>query len=656
MDFFEAQEDAKQSTTRLILFFILAVFSLIILTNLLVMFFFGYLSDGDQLSIDRLATQFEWGTFLIIGLAVGTVIVCGSLYKIIALSSGGHSIAESLGGQLIPKNSTDLKKKRLLNVVEEMAIASGTPVPPVYLLAEEQGINAFAAGFSPSDAVIGITKGTIEELNREQLQGVIGHEFSHILNGDMRLNIRLIGLLHGILLIGIIGYYLLRSSSRSRHRSSSSKNNGGAIIGLGIGLMVIGYTGTFFGNLIKASVSRHREYLADASAVQFTRNPGGIAGALKRIGGIPAGSRLINPGASALSHTFFSEGVPIFFKALLATHPPLTKRIRRIEPRWDGKFDTGSMARKLNQQADQETILAEDLAKKSSSVTTAAAVIAIDQAVRSLNRIGQPDKPQLQYAIELISQIPREIYDTIHEPFGARAVIYSLVINEEASIRDQQLSHLRQFSDPGVFDLTESMLAITVSLEPQFRLPIIDMCLPALHGMSMGQFQLFRKNLDQLIAADSKMKLFEWALQKILKRHLDAAFIKPRPSRVSFNSLGELREECEVLFSLLAYSGDSSINQMEIAFSEAAKIVELDQLTIQEKSKIRLEKLNLAVDRLALVKPLVKPMLLKACMACIMADEKINYKEIELMRAIADTLDCPMPPVVIGEAVVTRQS
>ena len=334
MNFFKSQDDARRKTGRLVVLFVLAVISLIVMTNLLVMIVFGYIrvEQGGTVDAAQVLHQVDWRAFMYIGAAVSFTIAMGSLYKVLALAGGGARVAEMLDAELLVYGSGDLKKQRLLNVVEEMAIASGTPVPPVYLL-DEAGINAFAAGYKPGDAVIGITRGALDKLNREQLQGVIAHEFSHILNGDMKLNIRLIGLLHGILLIGMIGYYILRSSSHSR------RSKGGGAVFLGLGLVIIGYAGTFFGNLIKAAVSRQREFLADASAVQYTRNPGGIAGALKRIGGDATGSIIENPSATQVSHALFSQGIKTWLGSLYATHPPLEKRIYSIQPDWDGEFD-----------------------------------------------------------------------------------------------------------------------------------------------------------------------------------------------------------------------------------------------------------------------------------------------------------------------------
>ena len=222
----------------------------------------------------------------------GFVLICvggASAYKYFALRSGGRAIVEMLGGVQIDPATQVLAERRLLNVVEEMSIAAGIPVPAVYRV-DEPGINAFAAGFGTDDAVIGVTAGTLEYLNREELQGVIGHEFSHVLNGDARLNLRLIALLNGILFLGIVGRIVLRGSGNT---GSKRESNALPLVALGIGLIVIGYAGTACGNLIKAAVSRQREFLADAASVQFTRNPHGIANALKKIGGAPDGSHLV---------------------------------------------------------------------------------------------------------------------------------------------------------------------------------------------------------------------------------------------------------------------------------------------------------------------------------------------------------------------------
>jgi Zn-dependent protease with chaperone function len=310
MNFFEAQDHARRSTGLLVLLFLLAIVGLLVLSNFIVFEFLYFIKLGTlTFSLAELNRIFDSNLSILLCSAILLFIVLGSVYKLMQLSSGGSAIAQYLGGVIIPRSSTDPLHKKILNVVEEMAIASGTPVPQVYIL-NEQGINAFAAGWKTTNAVIGITQGALERLSRDELQGVIAHEFSHIFNGDMRLNIRLIAILHGILMIGMLGRMILRSLRHVRS-SRSSKGGGQAILvvlGIGGSLMVVGYTGTFFGNWIKSLISRQREYLADASAVQFTRSNEGIANALKKIGGTVQGSSILAASVDEYSHAYFALG------------------------------------------------------------------------------------------------------------------------------------------------------------------------------------------------------------------------------------------------------------------------------------------------------------------------------------------------------------
>lgn len=648
MNFFESQDRVRKNTAWLVILLSLAVISLVVMTNLLVMLAFGYI-NSEQLTGNGStpALQIDWQTFLTIGAAVVAVIVVGSLYKVMTLSAGGKTVAESLGGQLVPQNTHDPNQRKLLNVVEEMAIASGTPAPPVYLLAGEQGINAFAAGFTPRDAVIGVTQGTIEHLSRDQLQGVIAHEFSHVFNGDMRLNIRLMGILHGILILGLIGYYILRPAAYTGHRRSSGKNAGG-IFALAIGLIVIGFAGTFFGNLIKAAVSRQREYLADASAVQFTRNPDGIAGALKRIGGLEYGSKVANPGAAEISHAFFAQSLSGAMQSLFATHPPLKKRILRIDPRWDGNFDVSDKreAPPEDQEAEkQQPVSPADIASKVAAVAAGVAVIDVMNAV---DQIGNPGQDTVDYARSLVSALPTAIKDAAHEPFSARAVMYCLALNKEQVDRTAQLKHLQEKADPGVYERVVSLLPDIDNLDAQFRLPLVDMAIPALKQLSFEQYKLFKLNLAALGDMDGRVDFLEWALQKVLFNHLDAHFFKLSRTRTGKGSPEKLKKEIEQVLSTLAYAGRADKGGAEQAFKVAATVMGLDEPRLLAEADISLPALDAALDKLAKLKLLVKPRLLKACVASIVQDQKVAPVEIELLRAFADVLDCPMPPVNTG--------
>jgi len=325
MDFFKEQDKSRTKTTQLIGLFILAVVAVVLavyVIAVMVMFFYGARQPGFN------PNNFHWIQprlgFWVVSVTL-LIIFIASAAKIIALAKGGSAVAENLGGRLINASATDRDERRLINVVEEMSLAAGVPVPQVYILDREKGINAFAAGYSPNDAAVAVTRGCLTQLRRNELQGVIAHEFSHILNGDMRLNIRLIGFLSGIMVLAQIGYLILRSRS-------SSRKSGAQIVVVGLGLLIIGFVGQLFGRMIQAAVSRQREFFADASSVQFTRNPRGIAEALKKIGGFMTGSRIESPNAGEICHMFFGKAI----RTLFATHPPLTDRIYRLQPDFNG--------------------------------------------------------------------------------------------------------------------------------------------------------------------------------------------------------------------------------------------------------------------------------------------------------------------------------
>jgi Zn-dependent protease with chaperone function len=645
MNFFESQERAHKHTTLLLVLFGVAVIALIAMANLLILLVFGVVNSQQIREGQSLFAQMDWKMVATVGAGVSVVVLAGSLYKMMVLSGGGKVVAESLGGQLIPRNTEEPNQRKLLNVVDEMAIASGTPAPPVYLLANEPGINAFAAGFSPRDAVLGITQGAIEQLSRDQLQGVIAHEFSHIFNGDMRLNIRLMGALNGILILGILGYYLMYSASFSGRRRDNG-NSGAAILALAIGLMVIGYAGTFFGGLIKAAVSRQREYLADASAVQFTRNPSGIAGALKRIGGLKSGSLVLNPGAPEVSHAFFAKGVTGFAQWLSSTHPPLAKRILRIEPQWDGKFDVAEAPPPAPSQTPDDKTSPKRSPDMIKNMATVAAQAVASEAVAVMGQIGQPTPESVQLAQSLLAEMPEVIRDAAREPYGARAVIYGLLLGKEAGLREQQLARLQDRADPDVYALTIRLMPQMDALAVKFRLPLIDIAIPALKQLSQSQCQPFLENLAALINMDAQVDLFEWSLQKILSRHLDGHLHKPSTAAVRYQNPGQLTRELGYVLSVMAHAGATDQQGAQRAFDASAGHLASTELTLLAKHQIRVADLDQVFGKLDLLAPTAKSRLLTACVISIWQDQRATPAEVELLRAFASVMDCPMPPGV----------
>ena len=572
------------------------------------------------------------------------LIACGTLFKIAQLAGGGSVVAERLGGKRVFPNTTDPVERRLLNVVEEMALASGVPVPAVFFLAEEQGLNAFAAGYSPSDAVIGVTRGCAQQLNREQLQGVIAHEFSHILNGDMRLNLRLIGVLHGILLMGLVGRQLLRIGAYSGGSRRNNKDGGLAYLLLvGLAFMIVGFLGLLFGNLIKAAVSRQREYLADASAVQFTRNPGGIAGALKRIGAAVFGSKLVSPCAAEASHMYFASGVASMF----ATHPPLDDRIRRLDPQWDGEFPPAIPADEVVGFDGTGTAAlvdkAPDDAKKQYPTPVPVQVV-----LHAAEQVAEPTATHRKYIRELVSEMPQDVVRAAHEPYGARAVIYASLLDRNADIRAAQLRALEQLADENVFELTLRLVPAVNQLDVRARLPLVDMTLPALRALSRSQYETFTQTFVQLVQADKRLGLFEWTLHQILLRHLRPQFEPIRPMPIKYYGLQKLSQQCSVLLSVLARA---SQRDDDIAFAAGARQLLNTPVQLLPPEACTLEALENALRELSQTAPKIRQHLVDACAACICADAAVNVSEAELLRAICDMLDCPMPPLLPGQKV-----
>ena len=644
MDFFSAQDSARKKTKWLMLLFAIGVLALVILTNLFLNMLLAFSTESVNgtlhQSVTQLQNQFNWPRFLGVGAVVVMVIFLGSTYRTLSLSKGGKSVAEMMGGRLVTGDTQNPGDRRLINVVEEIAIASGTQVPLVYVMENEPGINAFAAGLTQSDAVIAVTRGCVDQLSRSELQGVIAHEFSHILNGDMRINMRLIGVLFGILMIGLIGRFLMRSGFYSG--SSRSRNDKGlGLVSIGIGLAILGYAGTFFGNWIKASISRQREFLADASAVQFTREPDGIANALKKIGASSSGSVIRHPDSAELSHAYFSNGMRSFFGSMFATHPPLKERIKRIQPRWDGKFEV----KPAPTYAQPEKTEAGGHMGRERMVATATILAG---AMDAIGQAGQAAPGGLQQASRFISELPDSIRQASLDPYAARALIYALVLHQDHDQLTAQFHYLNEHADTGVAMLTEQLMLEVRALPQKHRLAVVDLSMPALRQLSEQQYGMFRDNFIKIIEMDDHVSVFEWSLQKIVLHSLDMDF--QRHSRPSSNyvSIGKLTNECSVLLSFLARETQPEESAVSHGFRAAVNELELPGVQLLPASRLSLAELEPATDRLARMKPLQKPRLLKACAACIAADDKVTADEMELLRAFSSLLDCPMPMLPEG--------
>jgi Zn-dependent protease with chaperone function len=657
-DFYERQDAARRTTAWLVAMFVFAVIGVTGGTMLVTWFamreagrYGGGRPHQAEAEFPEAPRPQEFALPLLAGGAALALIGGGTLFKVVQLRGGGHVVAENLGGRRVFPDTKDPVERRVLNVVEEMALASGVPVPPVFMLDDEAAINAFAAGYSPSDAVVAVTRGCADQLSRDELQGVVAHEFSHILNGDMRLNIRLIGLLFGILLIGLMGRTMLRMtmySGRSRRGSSRESKGGGYFVLVGAALMVLGYVGTLIGNLIKAAVSRQREFLADASAVQFTRNPDGLAGALKQIGAAAVGSRLRAPNAAEASHMYFAQGVWEGLTNLTATHPPLGERIRRLDPQWDGKLPAPLTAPAAMAEIGER---AAGLAGPAAE----AAVVPIAVVKRAAEQVGDPTERHRQYAAALVESLPTMVTQSAHEPYGARAVLFGLLTDRKSTVRERQLARLRELASTDVYELTVMLLPWLDGLDVRARLPLVDMALPALRAMSPSQYREFLACFKELVAADNRLGLFEWTLNRVLLRHLTPQYEKTAPSRPAYYGLQKLGAQCSVLISMLAHA-DNRRGDAQGAYAKGAEKLPKVAVRLLPPDECGLEALSAALDVLSRVADKQRKHLVAACAATICADREVTVAEAELLRGVCDMLNCPMPPLLPGGPVRYSES
>lgn len=681
-NFFEQQDAARKKTGYLVGLFALAVVGITLLLYVLVLVVF--ISSQDKQSYGGSPPPPPPYVEAFVLTLLGVLVVVGgcSLFKIASLrSGGGESVAQMMGGQLIHPQTRDMHERKIMNVVEEMALASGTPVPPVYLMENESGINAFAAGYSPDKAVIGITRGAIEKLSRDELQGVVAHEFSHILNGDMRMNIRLMGVIFGIIAIAVIGRVVLRMglySGMSRRRNSDDKG-GLALVGIGIALLIIGGIGVLAGRLIQAAVSRQREYLADASAVQFTRNPDTIGGALKRIGGV--GSNINNGHADEVGHMCIANAMSSWGVSAFATHPPLAQRIKRIDPSWDGTYpEPGPVSSPLldkyghqrdgNRENEQPTIPIPMAGEEGAAAlpgmpggmlgTVIGGAIIADAAGASgaptnqsaVDQIGQVSPTHVSYIHELLATIPQSMKDAAHDPEQARAVVYVVLLDNDKSVRAKQLEYIAKHADPAVTQLAKQLAEQAGDLPKEARLPLIDMAVPALREMSAEVYERFKTKVDALVKADGRVDLFEWVLQRLLLRHLDLHFTGQPDPKVHYYNLKPLAASCATVLSALAHIGQREVADAQSAFTAGASELAVGDIAMQDRNAVKLKEVGTALDKLVLASPREKQKLIRACARTISADGEVSRGEGELMRAIADSLAVPMPPLLPGQKLV----
>ena len=631
MDFFQHQERARRKTGLLVLYFILAVIAIVVCVNLAVLLTLFW---GDFQSV----SPSQWFTHPFIHWITGltlAVMVFGCLLKLWQLRNGGQGLAEMLGARHITMDSTATQEKQLINVVEEMSIASGIPAPQLYVLDNETAINAFVAGFRPSETVLVVTQGTLNELNRDELQGVIAHEFSHIFNADMRLNLRLLAVLAGILALGKVGEYLIRGQRRSSlSRSSSSRKGGGGLVFAGLALMVIGYVGLFFGRLIKAAISRQRELLADASAVQFTRNPAGLGGALIKIRN-GNGSHLATPHAEDMSHMCFGETLHFRLRNLLGTHPPLDERLSAIGSDWVARArsrarDTGSGPASPAMPSPAAPQGAAAFAGGSTVPEDAKSPEAPTLSSTPSQRVGTVSEPDMGYARSLLEAIPDDLRRQIRSPQSAESVLYALILSTSTSDTESLLNALN------ISDERQDLMTLSQTigaLGSRLRLPLIDLALPVLKPLPADSRARILSHLTALIEVDNRYTFFEWALVGLAHQIAMAGCVVTKAA------------ELQLLFSVLTWASGAENEEARTLFQRSTHGLLPAGRTLLPLTHCGSHKLGHAVDGLADLSPLLKGPVIDAAADLVLADGKVQVQETELLRTIAALLECPLPPL-----------
>jgi Zn-dependent protease with chaperone function len=626
MNFFEHQAAARRASARLVFLFVLAVIGIVIAVDL---------------AAWLVAPSWRMLAFTT-GVTVATILL-GSLYRIASLGGGGESVAQQMGGTLVPADTTDLSLRRLRNVVEEIAIASGVPVPKLYVLEEEAGINAFAAGFSPSDAVVAVTRGALDRLNRDELQGVIAHEFSHVLNGDMRLNVRLIGVLFGILMIGLIGRKVLQYGRFGGGRNK----NGGAILIAALVAMVVGYIGLFFGRMIKAGVSRSRERLADASAVQFTRQTAGLAGALKKIAGVEEGSRLNQRGdAEEVSHMLFGDGIG--FSGLFATHPPLLERIRALEPGFRGEQLERLKAGWLASPPDgMREDMALGLAEGAGGLLPGARQQVRVSPPQVAAQVATPASDDYRRADAIVGSIPDALRDLARDREAVMPLLLALLLAEDEDMLGRQRQDIAARLGEAVADHAVRIhQQLVADLHPMLRLPLAALAFPVLRLRPRPQLDAFLDTVQAVANADGEISLFEYCLARLLTVQVRESLDPARYARFGRRKPGNVREEFATLLAVVArYGNEDEASARRAYLAGLQRVLPRDHLPYAPPAA-GVQALDAVWEPLDALDPLAKQAMVEAVTDTISSDGRISVAEAELLRTICGVLHCPLPPML----------
>jgi len=590
MNFFEQQQRSRRDVRRMAFFYALAVIAVVLVVNIVldVAWRWGF----PEIYGARVpGALYAWGVGATLVLVLGA-----TAYHVARLRKGGDAIARLVGARRV------LPDRRLLNVVEEMAIAAGTRVPAVYVMPEEPGINAFAAGFDLSNSTITVTRGTVQTLNREELAGVIGHEFSHIVRGDVRLNLRMMGVLGGLLAVGLPGKLLAR--------------------------------------LIKAVLSRQREFLADAASVQFTRNPVAIAGALDQLRVSTSGTRIVNRYAENLSHMFFGQGVAAWAGLALDSHPPLEERIRRVLPNF-GAAEYRARRRGANADPMTATVRMAAIDGKRAGDQAQPWSRSLEQSVAL---VGALEADKVDYAQRLMGNIPSVVRDAVRKPATAPAAVLALMLAGPPEVMARQLEAARESGASGLAEGAGALLAQRISIAPELQLTVVDLAIPTLKSISAEARRELLAALEAVIQADRRVSPHAFVILALLRSQLTAA-ATPKAAK----SIPGMRTEALLILSLIVHAkrgaGANADSVVENAFRAGARELAMPDASMLARDKLTFQECGAALDRMRALAPLAKAGIVRALFAAVIAGGKIRISEAELMRLVGASLDCPVPPL-----------
>ena len=636
MDFFAQQERSRAASRWFLLWYLLAALAVLASYGLAAALVYAFLATAGALPVTggELLWHGFWSSYFdalsrvpprfheAVAALVGVPMLAVSAARMWRLREGGTAIAELLGASALEPGRCSPDERRLLDVVEEMAVASGIAVPPVYLLRREQGVNALVAGYSPNEAVLVVTAGAAEKLTRDELQGVVAHEFSHILNGDMALNMFLAGWLAGLTWLSSQGERLAMAAAFAPKLNDGSRPGADPVLVLfGTFLAFVGFPGSFAADAIRARISRERERLADAASVQLTRNPEAIAGALDSLLSLPAYTTVSAAYGGDFAHMFFAPAVSRWWG--FPTHPPIAERIRRADPRF--RRDD-YRARRYGRSRDVAVL--DGLGNVVEHVTSLAP-----------GTVGRPGAHHVDFAARLLSRLPQSLGDALREPLGAELAMFALAFQPES--REASLALIERLRGPQCARATADLHAGVAALARRHMLTLAALAVPAIKSQPQAQRNRFIAELGQLVALDGRVTLREFVLFTLLRQRLREGAGLPIPAR--FASVAEIPEDARLVVSLLASLAGEGAKQ---AFARGAAVLGLGWREASPSGALTTAALGASLERLRQLSPFAKPALLKACCAAAGADGKVTLSEAELVRMVAATLDCPLPPLI----------